>query len=268
MFTLLVTLSVAVASNAFTVSGTGTSSSLEPPRQCIARATEHARAKAMEHAPREVATTFLDTQSVHNEKETQFVHSYSATLQRALFRVDRIDEKPLLVDAQGNVRCEVVLAGSFLDVGTPDPSFLIQDFALSQPSYFVGQDAALALTLTAPAYVYIINVDGENDVTLVYPNANTPPGAHLVEAKRRWIFPTAGTKLTAALPTGASQSVEMLQVIAVRDQPNLFSDAKATQMGPFKVLELGDMSSVITRLAAIKRTQWTTAVAAYTIRAR
>lgn len=144
---LITFVSLSVSTGSFTVSGVGTSASTEPPRACVSRALEHARARALEHAPREVATTFLDTQSVHNQTETQFVHSYSTTLQSALFRTERIDEKSLVSDAVGNVRCEVVLTGSFIDIGKPDPSFTIRNLALSQPSYFAGQDATVTLTL-------------------------------------------------------------------------------------------------------------------------
>ena len=265
---------LASINNAFVVSATAVASPTESPRTCITRALDAARAKAMDSAPREIRTSFIDVQIAHGGRESQFVHDYATILQSALMTTEKVEEKPIKIEKDGTTRCEVTLQGRFLSTGAPDPSFQIRDVFINQPSFFPDQEAEIRFKVTADAYVYVLAVDEAQKVSLVFPNSLTTARGNYVKAGTLWTFPSdddrrQGITVRAALPEGRTESVELLQVIAVKDEPVLFGrESTKRKLGPYELLTLGDMNVVVAHLAGLERRTWTTATTAYTIRSR
>ncbi len=253
------------------VVGEGSSALDEPPSACERRAREDAIRKAQESAGVEVHSVLFDLQSYAQGKDHDVLADYAVHLTRNLATLEGYDRKrDLKVEAgDAGLRCRLQARVRLLSLGRPDPAFAIRGLALDQPAYFEGQEARLSFSTTRDSYVYLLNVDAEGNVTLILPNKDSG-GPLKVKAGEAVRFPTerSGLRLVAALPPGASSSVEVLHVIATRDARDLFSesDASAKPIGPYTQLSLGSLGQVARRLAAMDRSRWTMAVAPFHIR--
>jgi hypothetical protein len=253
------------------VVGEGSSALDETPAACERRAREDAIRKAQESAGVEVHSVLFDLQSYADGKDRDVLADYAMHLSRNLASLEGYERaRDLTVEAgSAGLRCRLRAKVRLLSLGRPDPAFAVKGLALDQPAYFEGQEARLSFSATRDCYVYLLNVDAGGNVTLVLPNKHSG-GPLRAKAGETIRFPVAGSglKLVAALPAGASSSVEVLHVIAARDAADLFtqSDASARPIGPYTGLSLGSLGGVARRLAAMDRSRWTMAVAPFHIR--
>ena len=263
------------AREAVAVVATASSALDESPAACERRARDRARELAVERLGRQVISAFLDIQSVTDGRSHESVSSYAFHLQRVLVGLDYDPARDLALSVtSAGTRCELKAKARFLGQGMPDPAFRFAHAALDQPAYYVGDRATLEIEITRDAYVYVLNVDQDENVTLLLPHRGSGAGVSLA-AGERLTFPDAaarreGLDLVAALPDRQRHAAEVLHLIAVRGVPDLFvpGDTRGRALGPLTVWTLGKMDEVVRRLAALDRTRWTMSVLPFQIQAR
>lgn len=257
------------------VTATASSARNEPPAACERRAKDRARELAVERLGRQVISAFLDIQTATDGKSHESVSSYAFHLQQVLVALDYDPAKDLKQRLTGSgTQCELTASARFLGQGKPDPAFRFSRAALDQPAYFAGDRATLTFELTRDAYVYVLNVDQDENVTLLLPHRDTGKSVK-AEAGKPVSFPDdkarrRGVDLVAALPEGASHGAEVVHLIAVRGVADLFvpGDTAARAVGPWTSWSLGKMDEVVRRLAGLDRSRWTMSVVPFQIRAR
>ena len=116
-------------------------------------------------------SAFFDLQTNQDGRDQQALADYALTLQSALVALDYDTRRDFVVEADGQgFRCRLHATARFLGRGRPDPAFRLRGLQLDQPAYFVGQKATVSFTVTRDAYVYLLDVDENEDVTLLLPN--------------------------------------------------------------------------------------------------
>ncbi len=251
-----------------------TSASDEPPAACERRVKQRARELAIDRLGREVMTAFFDLQSHVDGVDHQTVSLYALHLQQVLVALDFEPADLRSEVGPTGVSCTLHAKARFLGVGRPDPAFRFEHVGLDRPAYFEGDEATLGVAVSRDAFVYVLNVDAQENVTLLVPNDVTGAVMRLKQGERL-TFPDAGARargirLVAALPEGVDATVEVLHIIAARDLPDLFvpGDARGQQLGPYTAWQLGRMDGVLRRLAAVDRSRWTMAIVPFNIRRR
>ena len=100
-----------------------------------------------------------------------------------------------------------------------DKDFRVE-MMLNQNRFFAGQDARAILTVNRDAFLYIYSVDFDQNAIQVFPMEGATENK--VIAGKPFSFPNAkhredGILFLAELPKGSKNSVEMLRVIATKD---------------------------------------------------
>lgn len=255
------------------VEAVATSARDEPPAACERRVKQRARELAIDRLGREVVTAFFDLQTHVGGEDHQTVSLYALHLQQVLVALDYDPRVDLKTEAgPAGITCRLKARARFLGEGRPDPAFRFDQVALDRPAYFEGDEARLTVGLSRDAYVYVLNVDADENVTLLVPNEVTGKMARLKQGTQL-VFPDAearagGVRMVAALPPGVDASVEVLHIIAARDLSDLFvpRDTSGHHVGPYTAWHLGRMDKVLRRLAAVDRSRWTMALIPFEIR--
>lgn len=259
-FALLAAASAASARTVrFDVTGEGTSSKYEKPVEAERRAVEDALAKASAMAGVDVHYGFADVETKHGSKIYRSASHYLLNWTNAVLEY-KIDGKPQYsIMPDGSAKCSVRLSGGAVLKGQADPDYaaVFDDASLAPGGFYrPGQEITISLKPTKNSYVHIITVDEDGAVRIIYPNEYAD--GRLIKAGETIRIPAAGApyKLTATLPDGRKDSVEMMHVILTRDAPLFVGTAPC------------DMPAVSRRLASMNRSRWTMATAAYVIKSK
>ena len=253
------------------VTASATSSEEEPPSRCYKRAKDKAKQKALDQIGTEIMSTFMDLQTTKGGEDFQAVADYSIQLQQALVALSDVHKGQLQPGAGGSMTCSIRAKAQIVGRGKPDPGFNFDEFEMNKAGYFTGDIASMKIKVTRDAYLYILDKDEADNVIMLVPNEISGSSLH-VKANELVTFPDAkrdhGLELVAALPDGQNKEVDVIQIIAVKDVPDLFSvsDARPTKVGPYSAYKLGTMNRVMRRLASLERKSWTMALMPFSIR--
>lgn len=261
--------------------GEYTASRSESPEEAEKKAVEDALQKAM--AQRVTITSQYDDSVVKAGKSSkQFISSYLNSFSGGVVSHKQVGE-PVITPMPGRtMKYEVRIQGTITFNGDPDPSFEVRfdpkddksgRLGLNHPEFYEGDEVQLSFWSTKEAFIQLIDLDDSNNASLVYPNKHIPVPRKLKPGEV-FVYPgdkaeSPDLKLIAALPPGKDEAIEYLHILLTKGAP-LFStaEAKEADLGPYKMLNLGNRSVLQKRLAKLKRSQWTQMVIPFRIQKR
>lgn len=258
----------------FEETGEGVASKYERTIDAEKRAEEDALSKALKKVGTDVYYGFSDTLAQYGKTQYQFVARYLYTWSSGLASYERVGEPVFTTTADGGIKCTVKIRGKIYSKGPPDPNYEIRidmkdkPLGLDKSVYYSGDEVHLSFWITKDSYITILNVDEEQNVSLIYPNKYTTSA--ILKAGEIFEIPgNSGITLKVYLPEGRSETVELLHIIATKKEP-LFTPEETKEMlsNEYRIFSLGKLQKVIQRLAKLNRSDWTHMVLPYTIRSR
>lgn len=236
------------------------------------QAENDALAKALRSSGAEAYYGFSDVLSQQAGDGAESVSRYLQIWSKGIFNWERIGKAEFIPTNDGMFQCSVRIKGKVVFDGEPDPGFEItfrsggNELGLSRTVLKEGESVEFSALLTKPAFLQVLSVDQDQNVYLVYPNSFSK--FKKVQAGQVFNFPQAGAGLAlqAALTDGMTQTTEVIHVIATKAVP-LFaqSDFVESEAGGYKALSVGKLQEVMSKLAKLKRSDWTMAVLPYQI---
>ncbi|HAH05970.1 MAG TPA: hypothetical protein DCM05_05470 [Elusimicrobia bacterium] len=253
----------------------------ESPEEAEKKAVQDALERAM--AQRVTITSQYDDSQVKAGKSSkQFISSYLNTFSGGVVNHKMVGEPEITPMPGRTMKYVVRVKGSITFNGDPDPSFEVRfdpkddklkRLGLNHPEFYEGDEVTLSFWSTKEAFIQLIVLDSDNNASLLYPNKHVPVPRKLKPGEI-FIYPgdkaeSPDLKVVAALPPGKEEAIEYLHILLTKGQP-LFSTAEAREsdLGPYKVLNLGDRSVMQKRLSKLKRSRWTQMVIPYRIQTR
>ncbi|HBL18359.1 MAG TPA: hypothetical protein DD417_16795 [Elusimicrobia bacterium] len=263
----------------FDETGEYVASRTESPDQAEKKAEQDAIDKVLKQRMT-VTSMFEDSQVQADKNSQQFLASYMTTFSGGVVNIEKtVPQAPVPIGG-GAMKYVVRVLGGIRFNGDPDPSFEIRleakeaggkRLGMNASEFYEGDEVELGFWSTQDAYVQLLTLDSENNAALLYPNEYFPAPKKL-KAGEVFRYPgeKAGfrdLKVIAALPSGKDEVVEYLHIILTKGNP-LFStkEAKEADVGPYKVLDLGDRSRISRKLSNLNRSKWTQRVFAYRIK--
>lgn len=124
---------------------------------------------------------------------------------------------PLHSELRSRNRLDVSVHRYGYDKDTPAKSLIFQD----------NDEVRIKVTPAEDSYLSIFSVDNNSNVIKLYPNEYSP--ARQASAKKEFIFPdelliSKGVKLKAAVPANKQKAVEVVLVIATRQEEHLLEN--------------------------------------------
>ena len=255
----------------FVETGVWAMSKDETPLYAERQAEEDALGKVLRSAGVETYYGFSDLQGQTGTQETQALSRYLQTWSKGVAKWERIGKAEFQPVGEG-LQCRIRIKGEVIFNGNPDPNFNIrlgyggQDLGLSKSILKEGENVEFSALLTKTAYLQILSVDQEQNVFLIYPNAYSDFTRS--QAGEVFHFPPPGSNLAlrAALPSGMAYSTEMIHVIATKTAP-LFTKTEFSGIASdgYSAVSAGKLKEVLSKLASLKRSDWTMAVLPYQI---
>ena len=255
----------------FTETGVWAMSKDETQLYAEGQAENDALAKALRSSGLETYYGFSDLQGQAGDREVQAVSRYLQTWSNGAAKWERIGKAEFQSVGDG-LQCVVRIKGEVAFMGEPDPNFNIRfkhsdrDLGLSKSVMKEGENVEFSALLTKPAYIQVLSVDQEQNVFLIYPNAYSD--FLIAQADEVFYFPPPGSALAlrAALPAGMDHTTEAIQIIATKTEP-LFTKAELSgiALDGYAALSAGKLKEVMSKLALLKRSDWTMAVLPYQI---
>ncbi|MFH1260240.1 MAG: DUF4384 domain-containing protein [Elusimicrobiota bacterium] len=254
----------------FTVSGEGIASKYERKIEAEKRAEDNALNMVVKESGVNIYSGFTDVSSQQNNSSNQFVSSYLQLFSRGLVAYNRSEEPKFVNLDDGGTKCFVTIKGKINFNGEPDAGYEIVELKMNQPVYYEGDKVEVVFKVTRDSYVHLLVSDEKQNTYLVYPNKYAQPAK--LKAGTLFNFPggtVKGLELKALLPGGASETVEILHVIATKDQP-LFIPEESREINKSEdhFFEMGQLQDIFKRLWKLNREDWTTEVVSYSIRKR
>ena len=254
--------------------GEGVASKYERNIDAEKRAEEDALSKALKKTGADIYYGFSDTLAQYGKTQYQFVAQYLYTWSSGLSAWERVGNPEFITTEDGGTKCKLKIKGKIYSKGSPDPNYEIrldlkdEKLGFDKPAYYSGDEVKLSFWTTKDSYITILNVDEEQNVSLIYPNKFSESA--LVKAGSIFTIPdNSAIALKAILPAGRTETIELLHIIATRKEPLFLpGETKEIFSGEYKISSLGDLKKVIQRLAKLNRSDWTSIVLPYTIKSR
>jgi len=256
----------------FESSGFGIASKYERGIEAEKRAEEDALSKALKKTGVDVYYGFSDVLAQSGKKEYQMVSQYLWTFSRGVAIWERVGDPETKIYKDGNTACRIKIKGYIQLKGKPDPSFeiLLEDesgpLGLSHTAYRHGEAVKVKFKLSHDANVYIFSIDEKQNAHLLFPNKILRNNS--IIAGKSITFPPedSGLSLLAYLPEGQGETIEMLQIVAIKDTKLLSLNSMVEKdVGPYKSLSAGTVKKVMSKLARLDRDKWTMLVLPYEI---
>jgi len=258
----------------FSEFGVGTISKYERVIEAEKRAIDDALSKAMEKSGIEVYYGFQEVLSSHGTEAHNFISSYLNVWSHGI--VDfRVVDKSFTISETGGVKCKVKLKGKIFLKGRPDPKFEIrldlkgENLGLNKSIYKEGDELEINFWTTRDAYIHLLAIDEDLNVTLLYPNKFTK--SNFLKAGEVFNFPKSlpeskSLVLKTFLPKGKKEAVELIHIIATKKEPLFIpQETQAKEVGQYEVYSLGRLSDISKRLARLNRSDWTMKILSYKV---
>jgi len=254
--------------------GEGVASKYERNIDAEKRAEEDALSKALKKTGADIYYGFSDTLAQYGKTQYQFVAQYLYTWSSGLSTWERVGNPEFIATEDGGTKCKLKIKGKIYSKGSPDPNYEIrldlkdEKLGFDKPAYYSGDEVKLSFWTTKDSYITILNVDEEQNVSLIYPNKFSESA--LVKAGSIFTIPdNSAIALKVILPEGRTETIELLHIIATKKEPLFLpEETKEIFSGEYKISSLGDLKKVIERLAKLNRSDWTSIVLPYTIKSR
>ena len=249
----------------FTATGYGTASKYERLMDAQLRADQDALAAAVNRTGADIVSGYSDLLSQAGKNDTQAVSRYLLSMSAAAVSWARVSPPVCGMGPDGSTKCTVSIHGRIRQRGPRDASFNILLSDDLKPMYKNGESVSFTAHLSQKAYLYIFSVDEEQNAYMVFPN--TAMRSNLLEPGQKVQFPDklAGVSLTAALLPQRDGASEILHLVACKQPLLTLEDTREKATGQFKLISAGTMSSLMGKLGALDRDQWTMQVIPYQI---
>jgi hypothetical protein len=231
----------------------------ESAAQLRARAFDAARAAAIERAGAAADRFFAPAGST--SLESRRVTERLSTLLSDTLIVDEqwLSEGPADGGYRARLRARVVRRGV-----RADPGYAVR-IHLSKERFREGESAGFAISATRDSHLYVLSLGPDGKVTVLFPNrfVKEPPFVRAGEVFRS----DKQFTITARLPTGASEAVERVKVIALRQKVSLvaLSENVGEDFQSYDGSTPLFLSAVLAKLALLDPDGWCDDAATYSI---
>jgi hypothetical protein len=228
------------------------------------RAEQDALSKVVKKAGVNVYTGLHNILAYSDKAISQFIGKYTAVWTTALVSYEHVGQPQWVQTGEIN-KCKIKIKGKIYFKGEPDPNFQlkVENFA---PVYYEGDKVNLRISVSKDAYITILCCDEDGNVSVLFPN-NYSSNNFLKSNEQLLIPQDVGFELVTFLPEGRNETVELLHIIATKNQPLILPDEikKKEIKDKFFTYPLGNLKELTTKLAKFNRSDWTQEVLVYKI---
>ncbi len=250
----------------FEASGHGISTKYEKPIEAEKRAEEDALSKAVRTAGVQVYSGFQNVMEEYGSTHYEFLGRYLNVWAANLVEYQR--STPPQCGSHGEIyECNVTIKGTVYYRGEADSNFELKA-ALDKPAYFDGDDVGLRMAVSKDSYLSVISCDEDGNAHLVFPNKYARDG--FVKAGSEIHIPEDFPfHIRAFLPQNRVETGELLHVIATKNQPLfMLNMLKEEVESGFVKYSLGGLKALSAKLAKLQRSDWTSQVLFYEVKAK
>jgi hypothetical protein len=230
-------------------------------------ALEDALSEVAQVAGVNVQLGVTDVIGKRGERSYELFHEYIFLWASAQVEYSKVGSPECTVLPEGGIKCTLKIRGKAYFRGYPDADFNIEA-SLDKAAYFEGENVNLTVSVSKDAYITVLNVDEEGNVCLIYPNKYTK--AKALKAGETLLIPGEDMpiELKTFIPRGRNESLELLHIIATKDQP-LFTEKDIKEEkaeGNFIIFSLGKIEDLSRKLAQYERSRWTMKIIDYLVK--
>ncbi|HWR72315.1 MAG TPA: DUF4384 domain-containing protein [Nitrospirota bacterium] len=241
-------------------SGEASLGDVDTPKECKARATRDAQAKAVEQA----VGTFITSHTLVSNFQVADDLVY-ASVRGRIEKMEVLDEG---WDEKDRNRYRVNIKALVAPVYPEKGQNLSLKVALSKAVLKEGEETTIQYQANADCYIYIFSVAADGSVTLLLPNATQKDNR--AKKDKAYVFPPAGSyiQLQAMFLPGFKERTaeEKIKIIAIKKEEAIVP--LGFQEGMFTVYDAkstGMISDLVKKLNQLDPIEWTEATATYKI---